>query len=162
MSERKVTSQGHPDIVIIGPMNCVKVARRSDRVVWFASIAEYERWRSSNRHEALESIRSAVRVLAKDVACGAISDDMRGLLTWLADCSSVPTACELASRWSSRRSFFRTWASMFTCSPAKFLSRVRAAHARAMLRRGVTVREAAKRAGVRSASELYRLLRRWH
>jgi len=158
----KDKSAGRHPIVIIGPINCVKLDRRGRRVVWFVSTDAYERWRATKHRGVSESIRSSVLSLVNEVARGAVPDDMRTLLAWLADRPSAPTACELASTWSSRRSFFRAWASTFTCSPAKFLSRVRAMHARALLLRGVSVHEAAKRSGVHSANELYRLLRRWH
>ena len=129
-------------------------------VVAFRTLDELDRWRTGKSARP-ETIRIDLLAALHEIGIDFdhVSKKLRLTLEAFAHQRTVPLAAELAARWPSRRSFYRTWSDEIHEPPGSFLRRVRTLHAARLMDDGATTKEAALRAGFGSTDRLRRLLK---
>lgn len=153
-------------LVVVGSAElCAEVARAlrggDVDVVAFRTLAELDRWREAANGDGdrlHEDIAAAL--LAAGHPLETLPEPLRAVIAALGEETTVPSLAELAARWPSRRSFYRVWSESIGETPSVFLRRVRGLHARRLIARGASRKEAAARAGFGSAGALRRSLAR--
>lgn len=151
-------------IIIVAP---VDVTRRIERsvddveVISFRTLDDLDRWRSgkSLRPDTIR-IDFFAALDEIEIEYSDLSAKLRRTLESFAHYRAVPAAKDLASRWPSRRSFYRVWRDEIHEPPSSFLRRVRTLHAARLMDDGASPKEAALQAGFGSTDRLRRLLKR--
>ena len=153
-------------LIVIGSAELCAGVTRAFRdgdvdVVAFRTLAELDRWREAasgngDGDRLHEDITAALQALGHPLE--TLPEPLRAVVAALGEGTTVPALAELASRWPSRRSFYRVWNESIGETPSVFLRRVRALHARRLIARGASRKEAASRAGFGSGAALRRAL----
>lgn len=154
------------NVILIGDAEAVARAAKAIEadypVVHFDSLDQFDRWRSGAFDQPKTIQRELIKAL-REIDCQKylIAGSLRKLFEWMAQCAIAPAVISLEERFSSRRSFYRTWARHIPESPAVFLGRVRLLHARRLIERsGMNPKEAASAAGFASVQQFRKLLAR--
>jgi len=153
------------ELIVVGPPEVWRSVTKSVdercRVVAFTSLEELDHWRANLGLDD-PSIYPDVVVALIEVGCrlGGLPRRLRKALETIGALTHVPPTRELEHRWPSRRSFYRVWHTRFDITPAAFLRRVRALHARRLMANGRTKKEAALLAGYSSVDQMRRSLER--
>jgi methylphosphotriester-DNA--protein-cysteine methyltransferase len=137
------------EVVVIAPAGVsidVKSPCRHSTLV-FSSVDEFERWHRGELRPVETIERHVAEALER---AGARVSRVRPAMDWLSRQQRVPSVKEFSARWSSRRSFFRTWKTELPLSPDAFLRLVRRLHAESLLRRGMHATEVARVTGFRT------------
>lgn len=121
------------------------------RVRWFTTIEAFDRWRQGGPIE--RTLQPAIAEALRQIGCLEPPAALKGVLAWLAERRRVPHLKEIADQCSSRRTFFRAWRTMPE-TPARFLQRVRAIHAKSLLSAGYESSDAASLAGYPSVESM--------
>ena len=156
-------ANGERSIIIVAPAD---VSRRIEKtigdveVVAFRTLDDLDRWRDGTAARP-ETIRIDVLAALDEIGIEyeQLSKKLRLTLEAFSHHRTVPGAHELAARWPSRRSFYRTWSDEIHEPPSSFLRRVRTLHASRLMDDGASTKEAALRAGFGSTDRLRRLLK---
>jgi len=121
----------------------------------FRTLEELDRWRKQQTCDAVgPDLVAALHELAMPL--DAVPARLRAVLESIAAETHVPALGDLEKRFSSRRSFYRTWNDTFGQPPSTFLRRVRTLHARRLLTLGFTRKQAAMLAGYSSVDQMRR------
>ena len=153
------------ELIVVGPHEVwravVKSVGERCRVVAFTSLEELDHWRANLGFDD-PSIYPDVVVALIEAGCrlGALPAKLRRPLEAIGARAHVPPTRELEGSASSRRSFYRLWHAQIEITPAAFLRRVRALHARRLMANGRTKKEAALLAGYSSVDQMRRNLKR--
>lgn len=147
-------------IVVGSPDVCRRIAHTASgqHVLTFSSLEELDRWRS--RRIAGDTIAPDIGAVLKAIRCvpTALPKKLREAIETLSCEPSVPPLATLERQWPSRRSFYRTWSEHVAVPPSAFLRLVQAEHARRLLHRGLSRKEAALMAGYSSVDQMRRHL----
>jgi len=150
-------------VIVIAPpgIGVRVVAERRKRVelVTFESLSEFEHWRGGRRvHTIAADVDAALAGAHIDPATLART---LPLLDALRRHIRVPHLKELVLQARSPRSFYRAWADEMPEPPSQFLERVRTAHARRLLARGLAAEHVWDLAGYRSRRAFERAMELW-
>ena len=148
--------QAKDAVILIAPAGMtvrVMAGNASANVMTFRTVMEFEQWRSSTVMD--ETITADVDRALAAAGCRVNElDRMLPLLAQLRRHATVPHLKQLQALAASPRSFFRAWAREMPERPSVFLARVRDAHARRLLDRGIDPAGVAHRAGFASVRRM--------
>lgn len=125
------------------------------RVLRFATVDEFERWRSAARKETVRAeLVEALRLAGKEAA--TLSPALRALLEEAAHRRTLPRVKELQRYCTSPRAFFRLWAREIPERPSRVLLRARVLLATRLIEHREPAIAAVRKAGFRSIPEFRR------
>lgn len=152
------------DVIVIGPHEVWRNVAKTvgaRRVVAFTTLEELDRWRENQGLDDPSIYPDLIVALVEaDCRLGGLPRRLRLVLEAIGRETNVPPLRTLENQWPSRRSFYRLWGTHMSLSPAAFLRRVRALHARRLLANGRTKKEAALLAGYSSVDQMRRSIQR--
>lgn len=148
-----------PEVIVVGPPEVWRRVVAECRVIGFRTLEELDAWRENRVADDRRIHRDLLAVLM-ELGCplASLPRKLRAALEAIGELTHVPPTRELEQRWPSRRSFYRSWHERIEATPAAFLRRVRALHARRLLASGRTKKEAALLAGYSSVDQMRRNL----
>jgi hypothetical protein len=152
------------EVIIVGPSDVWRsIGRRVDgdyRVLTFATLEEFDRWRRTGALENLSIYPDLVAALIElGLRFGDLPARLRSALEALGRETRVPPLRRLKTA-CSRSAFYRTWRAHMEIAPATFLRRVRALHAARLIAAGCSKKQAALLAGYSSVDQMRRNMRR--
>ena len=155
--------QWKPRLIVIADRKTMRselrrLGVRESEALIFDSLEALDRWRAAP--PPLKMIAREVDRALAEVGCSAndLLPEVHAAVQRIARRDAAPRVHELFGALSER-TFYRRWSECIPVSPKRFLSRVRALHARRLLEEnGYSSKEAAYRAGYRSTWHLNRAL----
>ena len=150
------------EVIVVAPSDIgIRISASGPcRTRLFTSLDELLRWLDGG--EAVPGdLRSCVNESLLSLGCepSQLATDLLGTLEWLSLQRRVPPLKVFAQATSSRRTFFRRWASLPE-PPSLFLERVRLLHAQKLLKAGLAIADVVDEADYGSITALLGALQR--